>query len=78
MKATIISPEETLFEGDIHLIQVPGTKGSFEVLENHAPIVSTLDKGQIRVITKDGQELNFDIESGFIEVNDNTVNVLVM
>ncbi len=78
MKATIISPEETLFEGDIHLIQVPGTKGSFEVLENHAPIISTLDKGQIRVVTKDGQELNFDIESGFIEVNDNTVNVLVM
>ena len=78
MKATIISPEKTLFDGDIHLIQVPGTKGSFEVLENHAPIISTLDKGQIRVITKEGEELYFDIESGFIEVKDNIVNVLIM
>ncbi len=78
MKATIISPEKTLFDGDIHLIQVPGTKGSFEVLENHAPIISTLEKGQIRVITKEGEELYFDIESGFIEVKDNIVNVLIM
>ncbi len=78
MKATIISPEQTLFDGEIHLIQVPGTKGSFEVLENHAPIISTLDKGQIRIVTKQGQEMHFDIESGFIEVKDNTVNVLIM
>ncbi len=78
MKATIISPEQTLFEGDIHLIQVPGTKGSFEVLENHAPIISTLEKGQIRIITSQGEELHFDINSGFIEVKDNVVNVLIM
>ncbi len=78
MKATIISPEKTLFDGEIHLIQVPGTKGFFEVLENHAPIISTLDQGQIRVVTKNGEELHFDIDSGFIEVKDNTVNVLIM
>ena len=78
MKATIISPEQTLFDGEIHLIQVPGTKGSFEVLQNHAPLISTLDKGKIRIVTKEGEELHFDINSGFIEVKDNQVNVLVM
>jgi len=78
MKATIISPEQTLFDGEIHLIQVPGTKGSFEVLQNHAPLISTLDKGKIRIVTSQGEELYFDVNNGFIEVKDNQVNVLVM
>ena len=77
MKAIILTPEKTLFEGEIYLIQVPGEKGSFEVLENHAPIISTLEKGTIRVVTKEGEELTFEVKQGFIEVNNNVVNVLI-
>lgn len=78
MKAILISPEKTLFEGEIHLVQVPGTKGSFAVLKNHAPIISTLEKGIVRIITIEGKELKFEINNGFIEVKDNNINILVM
>jgi len=76
MNLEVLTPEKTLFEGEIYLVKVPGTKGSFEVLNNHVPIVSTLEKGQIKIITKEGQELFFDINSGFIEVKKNKVSVL--
>jgi len=78
MKAILISPEKTLFEGKVHLVQVPGTKGSFAVLKNHAPIISTLEKGIVRIITIEGKELKFEINNGFIEVKDNNINILVM
>jgi F-type H+-transporting ATPase subunit epsilon len=77
MDALIITPEKTLFSGKIKLIQLPGTKGSFEIMENHAPLISSLEKGKIKVITDNEQTLYFDIEEGFVEVKDNNVNVLV-
>ena len=45
----IVSPEKTLFTGDVTSVHVPGTEGSFQILNNHAPIVSTLKKGSIRL-----------------------------
>ena len=72
----IITPEQTVFSGEISLIKVPGTKGSFEVLNNHAPLISTLDKGDIKVITNSDEEKHFSIESGVIEVRDNKIIIL--
>ena len=76
MYLEIITPEETIFKGEIKLIRVPGTKGSFEVLQNHAPLISTLEKGEIKVIEKTDKERRFEINGGVIEVKDNKIIVL--
>lgn len=75
MKVTIVSPEKTLFSGEADCVAVPGKKGRFEVLNNHAPIVSTLSKG--RVECKGSETQVFDINGGFIEVAKNEVNVCI-
>lgn len=77
MNLELLTPEKTLFSGEIYLVRVPGEKGSFEVLNMHVPIISNLEKGKIKVITKEGQEHFFNIKSGFIEVKNNKVNILV-
>lgn len=56
---------------------MPGTKGSFEVLNNHAPIISTLEKGKIKIVDSTGKESFFDINSGVVEVQSNKIIVLV-
>jgi len=72
----IITPEKTVYSGEIKLIRVPGSDGSFEVLSNHAPIISTLTKGNIKVITEDDKENYFEIKGGVIEVRENKIIVL--
>ena len=52
MKVKITKPDSTLFEGDAKLIQLPGTGGLFEILNNHAPIISALKKGTLRLVTE--------------------------
>ncbi len=76
MQIEIITPEKNLFKGEIKLVQVPGSKGSFEVLKNHAPIISTLDEGKIKVISPDDQENYFEIKGGVIEVKENYIIIL--
>ncbi len=76
MYLEIITPEEKVFSGEIKLIRVPGTKGSFEILKNHAPIISTLEKGDIKVISSTDIEEHFKINGGLIEANDNKIIVL--
>jgi len=71
----IVSPEKTLYKGEAESIIVPGEKGRFEVLTNHAPIVSILSKGSIECQGKERFTLN--IEGGFIEVKENNVSVCV-
>ncbi|MCX6353179.1 MAG: ATP synthase F1 subunit epsilon [Bacteroidetes bacterium] len=77
MKLSIISPESTLYEGEATSVKFPGTAGQFEVLENHAPLISTLEKGKIRVRTAAGKDEFIDIEQGFVEVLKNKVTVMV-
>ena len=90
MHLEIISPEKTLFKGEVDSILFPGTYGDFQVLNNHAPIVSTLTKGKVKIIGKisieEGVKENFeytdretilDIESGTVEMNNNQVTLLV-
>lgn len=76
MKLEIITLDKKLFKGDIQSIKVPGKKGSFMVLKNHAPIISTLSKGKIEYLTKDYKEESISISGGVIEVKNNEVIVL--
>ncbi len=77
MYLEIVTPDKKIFAGEIELIRLPGSKGSFELLENHAPIISTLEQGQIKVIDNQSKEHFFDINRGVIECVDNNVIVLV-
>ena len=76
MYLEIVTPEKKIYEGEIKLIQVPGSTGSFEVMYNHAPIISTLEQGSIKVIEESDKKIYFDIEGGVIEVLKNKVIVL--
>jgi F-type H+-transporting ATPase subunit epsilon len=77
MYLEILTPDKKIFNGEVKRVQLPGTKGSFEILKNHAPIISTLDKGTIRVIDKNGKKHLFTVDGGVIENKDNKIVVLV-
>ena len=72
----IITPEKEIFNGEVTSVKFPGTNGEFEILNNHAPIISTLEKGEIRVITSNKNTENFNINGGVIEMQNNKIIVL--
>jgi len=72
----IISPERIVFNGEVESIKVPGTNGEFEVLNNHAPIISSLDKGFVEYSFNGGRN-QLEVSGGFIEVKDNEVSLCV-
>lgn len=76
MLLEIITPEKTLYKGEVSLVQLPGIDGSFEILEHHAPLISVLAKGKIKVHDNKKETLYFDINGGVIEVLSNKVLVL--
>lgn len=76
MHLEIITPEKKIFSGEVDLIQVPGTKGSFAILKNHAPIISTLEEGTIKISSHSGEEHYFEIQGGVIEAKSNNIIVL--
>ena len=71
----LITPDKKAFSGEVIGVKMPGANGSFEVLNNHAPIISNLDKGELRVTVSDGQKF-FEIENGIVEVLNNKIVVL--
>jgi F-type H+-transporting ATPase subunit epsilon len=76
MNIQIITPDKTLFEGEAKLVQLPGLDGSFELLENHAPLISALKQGSVKIKTDAGKEEFFEIRGGVIEVIRNKVLIL--
>ena len=72
IKLHIVSPEGTLVEQAVSAVTLPGTIGPFEVLKGHAPLISSLEKGDI-VYVADGRENRLPIAEGFVEVRDNQV-----
>ena len=76
MLLEIIAPDHQLYSGEVDLVQVPGSKGSFEILRNHAPIISTLDQGKIRIVDQKGAVTFFDVDGGVIEAKNNKIIVL--
>ena len=77
MNLTILSPDKEIFTGSVKSVQGPGLDGSFQLLENHAPIVSALGKGAVTVVTDSGEKLRFAVEGGFLEMLNNEVSLLV-
>jgi F-type H+-transporting ATPase subunit epsilon len=75
MNLEILTPDKKIFEGEVRSVTVPGTMGSFEILNNHAPIISTLDDGKLTVRTA-GKEEVFMVKGGVVEVLNNNVVVL--
>ena len=63
---TVLTPEKEIFRGPISSVKVPGTKGQFQVLRNHAAIVSSLAAGKVTIVTAKGEYQYYDIESGTI------------
>jgi len=76
MYLEIVTPDKKVFSGEIKLIKLPGSLGSFEILKNHAPMISTLERGRIKIINNEGSEQFFEIDGGVIEVMNNNVIVL--
>lgn len=77
LKLKIVSPEGVAYEGNVESISVPGSLGQFQILNNHAPIISLLEAGE--VIYKDlaGEQKVKTVKGGFVEVQQNNVNVCV-
>ena len=73
----ILTPEKKLYSGDVYGVQLPGISGLFEVLDKHAPLVSALKKGNLKVLKTKSQFENYTIQGGFIEVINNKATVLV-
>lgn len=77
MLLEIITPEKQIYKGDVKLVRVPGTLGSFAMLRNHMPIISTLEPGIIKVVLPDSKELFFElIEPAVVEQHSNKISIL--
>lgn len=78
MELQIITPDHKIFDGKVKMVQVPGSKGSFQILNNHAPIISTLDKGDIKIIDSSDNTSFISIGGGVIEVKNNKIIILAV
>ncbi|OAV46128.1 F0F1 ATP synthase subunit epsilon [Lewinella sp. 4G2] len=96
MTISVLTPDRTIFTGTISRVTLPGVEGSFQLMENHAPLVSALTGGKVTLLpsaagyryfdedakavvdgTQVGNNMSFTIDGGFVEVLNNTVNLLV-
>ena len=77
IKLKIVSPERIEFNGEVESVLVPGSQGQFEILNDHAPIISTLEKGVVEYGLPKGQKVQLDILGGFVEVQQNVVSLCV-
>lgn len=72
----IVTPRKVIFNGDVNSFSVPGIEGGFQVLFNHAPLLSTIGIGEVKLITKDNAENRYATSGGFVEVKGNKVAML--
>jgi F-type H+-transporting ATPase subunit epsilon len=77
MTLEILTPESKIFSGDVYGVQLPGISGSFELLDKHAPLVSALKSGTLKILKDKNATSSYTIQSGFVEVLNNKVTVLV-
>lgn len=77
LRLKIVSPEKVEYAGEAISVLVPGTKGSFEILNDHAPIISSLQPGIVEYAIKNGGKQQLAIMGGFVEVQKNQVSLCV-
>ena len=75
MTVNILTPDKQLYEGESTYVGLPGSDGSLGILSHHAPLVTTLRKGEITLKT-DGEEMTFEVNGGTVEVLNNHVTIL--
>lgn len=76
LQLKIVSPEKVVFQGEVVSVLVPGTIGSFEILNDHAPIISSLEEGKVEYTTLEGKNV-MNIRGGFVECKKNEVSLSV-
>ncbi len=76
MHIEIITPDATLFQGEATYVFLPGSDGSLGIMNNHAPLISSLKKGTLRIKDQAGKEMKFEVNGGTVEVMKNKVVVL--
>lgn len=77
MTLKIISAQDTLFQGEVTAVHLPGVNGAFTVLKNHAALVSALNPGLVRYNTPDGAEESAEISGGIADIADNVISVCI-
>jgi F-type H+-transporting ATPase subunit epsilon len=77
MNLEILTPDKKFFSGEVYGVQLPGISGMFEVLDKHAPLVSALKKGKLKILKDKNASSEYDIQGGFVEVLNNVTSVLV-
>jgi F-type H+-transporting ATPase subunit epsilon len=77
MKLEILTPEKKIYSADVYGVQLPGINGLFEVLDKHAPLVSALKSGTLKILTDKTNTKSYTIQSGFVEVLNNNTTVLI-
>jgi len=76
MQLELLTPAKNIFSGEVKLVKLPGTTGSFEVMNNHAPIISALTEGDLKVVTESDETLRYTTSGGVVEVKNNHVIIL--
>lgn len=77
MTLKIISSVEIVFEGEVDSVTLPGTKGNFTVLRNHASLISTLTKGKLSYHTPQGEDVSVDVSGGLADIDNNIISVCI-
>lgn len=77
MTLEILTPEKKIFSGEVFGVQLPGISGLFEVLDKHAPLVSALKAGNLKILKDKNSSTSYSIQGGFVEVLNNRATVLV-
>ena len=78
MQLEILTPEKKIYSGDVYGVQMPGISGSFEILDKHAPMIAALQEGKLKILKdRNNDSSYFKIQSGFVEVQNNKVPVLI-
>ena len=77
MTLEILTPERKIFSGDVYGVQLTGIDGMFEVLEKHAPMVSALRTGKLKILLDKNSNIKYSVQDGFVEVLNNKATVLV-
>ena len=76
MHLEIITPDKQAYSGEVDGVKVPGAKGSFEILNGHAAIISSLTQGEVRISTKGKSDKTLKIDSGIVEMLNNKITIL--
>lgn len=76
MHLEIVTPDKKIFEGEVKSVKLPGSEGSFGILNNHAPIIATLGSGSIKIVDEKENASFFNVKSGIVEVINNKIIVL--